>query len=115
MAERIQLRRTKGWRKPPNAVVVTRGTDWGNPYRVGDEVVVEAGPGGQKGATWYVYGTTITPQIAVLLFRLWVSDRLEMQIRDELAGRDLACWCPLGQPCHADVLLEVANGGAAWT
>jgi hypothetical protein len=26
-----------------------------------------------------------------------------------LAGRDLACWCPLGQPCHADVLLELAN------
>jgi len=34
------------------------------------------------------------------------------QIRTELAGRDLACWCPLDQPCHADVLLELANGGA---
>ncbi|SII07108.1 Uncharacterised protein [Mycobacteroides abscessus subsp. abscessus] len=34
-------------------------------------------------------------------------------IRDrmtELAGHDLACWCPLDQPCHADVLLELANG-----
>lgn len=30
-------------------------------------------------------------------------------IRRELAGRDLVCWCPLGQPCHADVLLELAN------
>ena len=30
-------------------------------------------------------------------------------IRAELAGRDLACWCPLNQPCHADVLLEIAN------
>lgn len=28
----------------------------------------------------------------------------------ELAGRDLACWCPLTVPCHADVLLAVANG-----
>ena len=28
----------------------------------------------------------------------------------ELRGRDLACWCPLDQPCHADVLLELANG-----
>jgi hypothetical protein len=27
----------------------------------------------------------------------------------ELLGKDLACWCPLGQPCHADVLLELAN------
>lgn len=34
-------------------------------------------------------------------------------IRTELAGRDLACWCPLDQPCHADVLLEIANGGTA--
>jgi hypothetical protein len=33
-------------------------------------------------------------------------------IRRELAGRDLACWCDLDQPCHADVLLELANGGA---
>lgn len=31
------------------------------------------------------------------------------EIATELAGRDLACWCPLDQPCHADVLLELAN------
>lgn len=30
-------------------------------------------------------------------------------IREHLAGRDLMCWCPLHQPCHADVLLELAN------
>lgn len=30
-------------------------------------------------------------------------------LRADLAGRDLACWCPLDQPCHADVLLEIAN------
>ena len=35
------------------------------------------------------------------------------RIRNELAGSDLACWCPLGQPCHADVLLEIANRGEA--
>lgn len=31
-------------------------------------------------------------------------------VRAELAGKDLMCWCPLDQPCHADVLLELANG-----
>lgn len=31
------------------------------------------------------------------------------EARAELVGRDLACWCPLDQPCHADVLLELAN------
>jgi hypothetical protein len=30
---------------------------------------------------------------------------------EQLRGKDLACWCPLDQPCHADVLLEIANSG----
>jgi hypothetical protein len=30
-------------------------------------------------------------------------------LQRDLAGRDLACWCPLDQPCHGDVLLELAN------
>jgi hypothetical protein len=30
-------------------------------------------------------------------------------VRAELRGRDLACYCPLDGPCHADVLLEIAN------
>lgn len=36
-------------------------------------------------------------------------------IRAELAGRDLACWCPLTGPCHADVLLWLANSTRPWT
>ena len=35
--------------------------------------------------------------------------RLQAAAREELAGRDLACWCSPDLPCHADVLLEVAN------
>ena len=35
------------------------------------------------------------------------------EIRCELAGKDLACWCKPGDPCHADVLLEIANGAGA--
>ena len=31
-------------------------------------------------------------------------------IRAALAGRDLACWCAAGGPCHADLLLRIANG-----
>jgi len=30
-----------------------------------------------------------------------------------LRGHDLACWCRLDQTCHADVLLDLANGGTA--
>lgn len=32
MPERIQLHRTKGWRKPEGAIVVSRPSRWGNPY-----------------------------------------------------------------------------------
>jgi hypothetical protein len=30
-------------------------------------------------------------------------------LQEDLAGKDLACWCPITEPCHADVLLEIAN------
>lgn len=96
MPERIQLRRTKGWRKPENAIVVARPATWGNPYRVGSEVVVDRRT------------VRVTPAIAVALFRIWV-DQYADYARESLRGRDLACWCPLDQPCHADVLLEIAN------
>jgi len=42
----------------------------------------------------------------------WKRHSLVDSIREELAGKDLACWCPLDKPCHADVLLELANGSA---
>lgn len=106
---RIQLRRTKGWRKPPGAVVVTRGTDWGNPFIIGtkfsphephpDASITPAGP-----------VVALTRELAVAMFAAYVEQRgWEQQIRDDLAGRDLACWCPEGEPCHADVLLAIAN------
>ncbi|PVA66191.1 hypothetical protein DDJ87_08665 [Mycobacteroides abscessus] len=110
--KRVQRRRTKGWRKPEGAVIVTRGTDWGNPFRVGDQFRIEAQGTPFSPGQWYAYGHDITPEIAVLLFRIWVIGRpgLIEQIRVELGGHDLACWCPLDSPCHADVLLELANG-----
>lgn len=111
--QRIQLRRTKGWRKPEGAVSVVRGTDWGNPYRVGQPVSITTPT--STGVEEYGYQPTVTPEIAVLLYRIWISGRLKQLIRQELAGRDLACWCPLTDtdgspwPCHADVLLHIAN------
>jgi hypothetical protein len=88
---RIQLRRTKGWRKPANAVVVARPSIWGNPHRV-DEL------GRDEAVRRY--------RDDLLAGRLGVSVD---DVRRELRGRDLACWCRPEQPCHADVLLEVAN------
>ena len=104
MAERIQLRRTKGWRLPEGAVVVARPSKWGNPFAIGTSVD----------------GVRITDRAgAVAAFRqmLTIPERnypSAAEIRRQLAGKDLACWCPAGAPCHADVLLELANaeGGA---
>lgn len=97
MPKRIQLSRAKGWRKPRGAVKVDRSTNWGNPYAARD------------------YGGNCSAQLLVDLFRDMVTkapDGKGQMIREELhklRGKDLACWCPLDQPCHADVLLELAN------
>lgn len=109
MAKRIQRQRTRGWRKPPNTVVVTRGTFWGNPFVVRPDLEP-----GTKISHQYI--AVPTAEDAVAVFREWLERRPEIadKARRNLGGKDLACWCGLDdEPCHADVLLEVANGGAA--
>lgn len=90
---RIQLSRRRGYRKPDGAVVVSRPSAFGNPYH-GD------GPFNRK--------------LVVDCYREWINRPEQASFREkvkrELRGRDLACWCPLDEPCHADVLLEIANG-----
>ena len=108
--QRIQLRRAKGWRKPEGAVVVARPSKWGNPF-----VVRPDGPD-----AWTVEGVVehvsrgTARGCAVQAYRhALVRGELDVTVgyaRDALAGRDLACWCPLGQPCHADVLLNSPTG-----
>lgn len=97
MPQRLQRRRTAGWTKPPGAADVTRPTQWCNPYRVG--------------RPWRGYQAAVDAAHAVALFRALValSPTFTELVRAELAGRDLMCWCPLVAPCHADVLLEIAN------
>ena len=101
---RIQLRRTKGWRMPPNTVKVDRATKWGNPWTIA------------KGRAAGFVGTDADlRKMAVGFFRNGCAKCLPV-VADivasagELRGKNLACWCPLDQPCHADVLLEIANG-----
>lgn len=90
--QRIQLRRTKGWKLPARTVRVGRPTPWGNPFSV------------------QTHGRTE----ALRLYRHWLDASLPGQeikekARQELRGLNLACWCPLDQPCHADILLAIAN------
>ena len=83
-AVRIQRKRTKGWRMPPNTVYVGRGSRWGNPFT-------------------YANSGHVHPamRFACEVAPLWDVTPLR--------GKNLACWCKVGAWCHADVLLEIAN------
>ncbi|UQD69192.1 DUF4326 domain-containing protein [Bradyrhizobium japonicum] len=87
----------KGWKLPPNTVSVCRPGRWGNPFKVGQDM-----PG--------MPGVKMDAFDAVHCFRLFIPDFAREAARKELRGRNLACFCALDQPCHADVLLELANG-----
>ncbi len=127
MADRIQRRRDKGWRMPDAAVYVGRPTKFGNPWQTGKDGCT-TGPGTGPGiygphaagiyADWLWCNGAVDdaegPHIPLSVVRSYMS---LMERRNviraglaELRGRDLACWCPLASPCHADVLLELANG-----
>lgn len=109
---RIQRQRRKGWKMPPNTVYVGRGSKWGNPF-----FVKKPGLGHENCS---IYAVDTLEQV-ISSYRRYIQRRLqyldlsgeftslEKEARRELAGKHLACWCPSGQTCHADVLLEVAN------
>ena len=117
MAEpkRIQLSRRKGYRKPEGAIVVARPSRWGNPYHL--DLYRDDYPDTSE----HGLRSMATSDFRGLVEGRW--DRFEDTpaypsidaIRAELRGHDLACWCPLVDadgrpvPCHADVLLELAN------
>lgn len=104
---RIQLKRTKGWRMPPNTVKVDRTTRWGNPFKVGEMWTRRRmTPGGGEKSC----GPVKDNAEAVRLFRRFTARETAFQIMvEQLRGKNLACWCKPGDPCHADVLLELAN------
>ena len=98
---RVQRRRTKGWRMPPNTVYGGRPSKWGNRYEVG--VIVPA-------ASDLPIPSRETAKILYEDLVIRYDRVLEAEVILELRGMNLACWCPLDEPCHADVLLEIANG-----
>lgn len=110
MPERIQLSRAKGWRMPPNTVLVSRPSKWGNPH---------------DWRGWLSDWPAELPPRPLhsdeMSRESWCKDRAAQAFREDLAdgslnlplhelrGKNLACWCKPGEPCHADVLLELAN------
>lgn len=107
---RVQLSRRKGWKMPPNTVVVSRPTRWGNPWQVSNRPCSVYPP----------VAVTAFRTNAIRSYRAWLAGGPPpvpgypapptlADIISALRGKNLACWCPLDQPCHADVLLELAN------
>lgn len=110
--KRVQLSRAKGWRMPPNTVKVDRTTKWGNPFvKHGDGVAMDRALAvdlftsllAREGSWW------ARPMP-------WPKGKMPAgpptavdEVKAELRGKNLACWCPLDGPCHADVLLALAN------
>jgi len=134
MPDRIQRRRVKGWRKPEGAVIVDRTTIFGNPWVVGAPGGFWLPTYNVSGSK---VGHLLTNADAVHLFRRGMEGRdfLRWMLPDTLnalgradvrkllrahfarihanlpalRGHDLCCWCGLGEDCHADHLMEIAN------
>ena len=108
MPERIQRKRTRGWRMPENTVYVGRPSRWGNEFEVG------AGVTRQMAVERYALHLSgyfgYLDRALKEAFHPWPVESTEFQ--DWLAplkGKNLACWCPEDEPCHADLLLKLAN------
>lgn len=116
--KRIQRKRTKGWRMPVGSVYVGRTTKWGNPFKVGIH--------GDAGECVAFYRQTFEAIRLNTFHKLparfqkawrehhatWLPIWIDVWVTSEawgLRGKDLACFCRLDAPCHADVLLELAN------
>ncbi len=112
MPERIQLRRTRGWRKPEGAIVVSRPTKWGNPW-VAHVHDIRCDPDLINCPIWNADSRedATTKYRHCLLYPIIHQPHVPDidDIVAELRGHDLACWCPLDQSCHADVLLELGQ------
>lgn len=109
MPQRVRLSRAKGFSLQvayPGAINVARPGPLGNPFVVGRD--------GTRAECVSLYALLLGGFLC-----LSSGPSIEEQKRasaaawarrEELRGRDLACWCAVdGKPCHADVLLALAN------
>ena len=120
MPRRIQRKRVKGWRMPGGVIYVGRPTRYGNPYWH-----VEKFHG--RGLSLALYENTAQgiwnpalldgmpdPYVRQVYdtHREWTA-RFSIHPLEEiealLGGKDLACWCREDAPCHADILIRLAN------
>ena len=124
--KRIQRKRTKGYKLPPNTVCINRPLKWGNPLKlVGDMIYVDAGYRRKTFDKWvylkrgdindllYLYSRLLKYNLSFAERRnkdlvYWSERFLELDT-EELRGKNLACFCATDKPCHGDILLKHAN------
>jgi hypothetical protein len=98
---------------PPNTIKVDRSSQWGNPFVIGEISHGEETLG--RGTPRQLCGLLVRDRAhAIELFGKWLLSPSDVALAWRssvhlLRGRNLACWCPPAEPCHADVLLEFAN------
>jgi hypothetical protein len=136
MPERIQRKRTKGWQMPPDTIYVGRPGRWGNPFNFASSdncwnalaLGCRGDAKGRREASVKAFRSWIDDprgRIKEMEFgvvmegggkKVEIGPRAQAgaapsheEIKEALRGKNLACWCALDQPCHADVLLEIAN------
>lgn len=111
MPKRIQMSRQRPWQTDPKAVIVSRPSQYSNPFVI--VPVRKSGPFDVVGPDGFVGQSTDMSgarRIATERFRAHAQRTgLHMLVRRNLRGRDVACWCPLDEHCHGDVILEMAN------
>lgn len=102
MPKRIQRKRTKGWRMPPNTVSICRPGKYGNPFIVGKVCDGD-----------FIIDNEHAKMCFLDIYNdeMWEDYGLPSpaEIREKLAGKNLACFCKEGEPCHGDILLKIAN------
>ena len=124
MPNRIQRRRTRGWKMPENAVYIGRGTKFGNPYRMETIMRLPRFLNDREAATKHavqLYDSLLKHALRrhFMMGRddsgpNWTQEDYELAIEvwrniESLRGKDLACWCREGEICHGDVLIKYAN------
>mgnify|MGYP001587406464 CR=1 FL=1 len=83
-------------------VIVSRPSKWGNPFKVGEKFLQ---PNGEE----IILDNQQAVNLYDQLINFYGQPISKKEIIDELKGKNLACWCAAGKPCHADILLAWAN------
>ena len=102
---RVQRKRTKGFKLPENTVCVTRGTKFGNPFKVGDPLI----PTNKEAVSLYKNWLNLQQVYYNIMADKYFEPPTEADIVKALRGKNLACYCGLDEFCHADILLKIAN------